>query len=426
MTKQETEITIDFVGGRGDGVGAWNGKPVFVPRALPGERVRVRIGPERDKGHAGRLLEIIETSPERAAPRCPHYESCGGCALQHWNDQSYRNWKETRVRGLLQKAGVEVRTWLPSVFVPPHTRRRATLAALLKDKKLFLGFHGARSHDIADTPDCLVLTPRLLNLAAAMRPYLPNILTDGKPADIFMQDVGAALDVMVTGLIGSRREPQMKQREALAAMAHACGIARLSWRFRENDEPEIMAQNAPVMKRSGGLSVELPPGAFLQPSAEGENALTAAVAAPLAAKMKIADLYAGCGTFAGPLLNHGTVYAVEGDASAVAALTKAARRINAPLTAERRNLMDNPLTEKELNKFDAVIFDPPRSGAATQTGKLAISKVPLAVGISCNPATFARDAKTLCDGGYALQSVQIIDQFTWSAHTELAAVFRKE
>lgn len=426
MAKHEAEITIDYIGRRGDGVGLWEGKPVFVPRALPGERVRVQIGAARDMGHAGHLLEIIEKSTERAEAPCPHYNECGGCALQHWRDESYRAWKENYVRELLDKAGVAVAEWKPPVFVPPRTRRRGTLAALMKDRKLRLGFHGARSHDIADTPGCLVLSPRLAKLAETMRVHLPQILTDGKPADIFMQDTGTAVDVMITGLVGSRREPQMKQREAMAAMAAAGGITRLSWRFRERDEPETIVQHAAITKRSGNLSVELPPGAFLQPSAEGEAALLAAITAPLGGKMKIADLYAGCGTFAGPLLAHGTVYAAEGDAAAIAALGKAARGINAPLTAERRNLSDNPLTARELDKFDAVVFDPPRAGAGTQAAQIAQSKVKLAIGVSCNPATFARDARTLCEGGYTLRSVQVVDQFTWSAHTELAAVFQRD
>ena len=425
MAKQEAEITIDTIGRKGDGVGDWLGAPVFVPRVLPGERVRVQIGAARDKGHAGRLLEILDKNTARIAPPCPHYEACGGCALQHWNENGYRAWKTDRVRELLEKAGIEVKEWKEPVFVPAHTRRRATFAALLKNKILHFAIHGARSHDIADIPACMVLTPRLQKLAGAMRPHLMNILTDGKPADIFVQDTGAAIDVMITGLIGSRREPQIKQRETLAVMAQECGIARLSWRFRERDEPEIMVQHAPVIKHSGALFVELPIEAFLQPSAEGEAALVAAVTKHLGKDMKITDLYAGCGTFSGPLLNHGRVHAVEGNADAVAALTRAARAANADLTAEKRNLMDNPLSEKELKKCDAVVFDPPRSGAAAQAEKLATSKVPLLISISCNPATFARDAKTLCDGGYVLQSVQVIDQFTWSAHVELVAAFRR-
>lgn len=425
MVRQEAEIAVEYVGRKGDGVGTWEGKPVFVPRALPGERVRVQIGVARDKGFAARLIEIVTPAPERMEAPCPHYNDCGGCSLQHWDVASYGSWKETRVHELLDKAGIAVGEWKPPVFVPDRTRRRATFAALMKNRRLYMGFHGARSHDIADIPGCLVLSPRMSKAVEAMRPYLMKILTDGKPTDIFVQDTGSAIDVMITGLVGSRREPQMKEREAMAAMAGACGIARLSWRFKERDEPEIIVQHAPVLKKSGGLSVELPPGAFLQPSAEGETALVRAVTETLGTKLKIADLYAGCGTFSGPLLAHRKVHAVESDSGAVAALQKAARGMNG-ITVERRDLSDNPLTAKELKNYDAVVFDPPRAGAAEQAREIATSGVKTVIGISCNPATFAQDAKTLCDGGYRLESAQVIDQFTWSAHTELAAVFRKE
>ena len=426
MAKQEADITIDYIGRRGDGVGEWQGKPVFVPRVLPGELIHLQIGATRDKGHAGRLLDIKEKSTDRIAPPCPHYDQCGGCALQHWDDTAYRAWTQERVKELLHKNNLTPQEWKEPVFVPPHTRRRAHLAALLKSKKLYLGFHGARTHNIADIPDCMLLSPRLQNLTNAMRPYLMNILTDGKAADIFIQDTGIAIDVMITGLIGSRKEPQLKQREAMIAMAEECKISRVSWQFKERDEPETIVQYTPVTKQSGDLSVALPPGAFLQPSAQGEAALIAAVTAPLGEKLKIADLYAGCGTFSGPLLKHGHVHAVESDADAINALQKSARTANSNITTERRDLIDNPLTEKELKKFDAVIFDPPRAGAASQVEKLAASNVKTIIGISCNPATFARDAKTLCENGYILQSVQIIDQFTWSAHIEIAALFKKE
>jgi 23S rRNA (uracil1939-C5)-methyltransferase len=425
MGKQEAEITIEYVGRRGDGVGTWEGKPVFVPRALPGERVRVQIGAARDKGFAARLVEIVTPAPERVKPPCPHYNECGGCALQHWGAGSYGSWKEARVRELLDKAGIVVGEWKPPVFVPDRTRRRATFAALMKNKKLSMGFHGARSHDIADIPGCLVLSPRLSKTVGAMRPHLMKVLTDGKPTDIFIQDTGNAIDVMITGLVGSRREPQIKEREVMAAMAAACGISRLSWRFRERDEPEIIVQHAPVIKQSGTLSVELPPGAFLQPSAEGETALVKAVTESLSTRLRVADLYAGCGTFSGPLLAHGKVHAVESDPDAVATLQKSVRGTSG-ITVERRDLSDNPLTAKELKNYDAVVFDPPRAGAEAQAREIATSGVKTVIGISCNPATFTQDARILCDGGYILQSVQVIDQFTWSAHLELAAVFRRD
>lgn len=426
MTKREADIRIDDVGRRGDGVGFFNGRPAFIPGALPGEVVRARLDADRGEGHAGRLLAVLEASPERVTPPCPYYDTCGGCSLQHWSDGAYRAWTEKRVRTMLARNDVAVGAWRDSVYVPPRTRRRATFAALMVGGRLHLGFHKERSHHVADIPDCLVLSPRLQALMNGLRAHLPHILNDGREAAIFAQDSGSALDVMITGQIGARREPQMREREALATMAQDCGIARLSWRFKERDDPEIMIAGALVLKRSGALAVPLPPGAFLQPSMEGEAALLAAVLAPLQGmkRGKVADLFAGCGTFAGPFLDYGVVHAVEGDEAAIAALQSAARGVSG-LSVEKRNLFTDPLGPRELDKFDAVVFDPPRAGALAQATQIAQSKVPLAIGVSCNMATFARDAGVLLKGGYTLRSLQIVDQFTWSAHVELVGVFTR-
>lgn len=426
MSRPEAEITIDNVGRRGDGVGTLGGRPVFVPGALPGERVRAKLDADRGEGHAGRLLAVLEASPDRVTPPCPHYERCGGCSLQHWSDEAYRAWTRARVEGLLARNGVIPAQWGEAVFVPAGTRRRATWAAR-KDKGVFrFGYHKARSHAVTDIPDCMVLAPRLQALADALRGRLDALLYDGQAIDVFMQDTGSALDVMITGQVGARREPQMREREMFGAMAQDCGIARLSWRMKERDEAEIMIAATPVTKRAGDLFVPLPPGAFMQPSTEGEAALIAASLAPFAGKkgLKSADLFAGCGTFSGPLLAHGTVHAVEGDGPAIAALGAAARGVNG-LTVESRNLFTDPLGAIELKKFDAVLFDPPRAGALAQATQIARSDVKLVIGVSCSAATFARDAAVLCEGGYTLQSVTLVDQFTWSAHVEIVAVFTR-
>jgi 23S rRNA (uracil1939-C5)-methyltransferase len=426
VQKQIVEIVIGSVGRRGDGVGSWRGKPVFVPRALPGEIVRVRLEEDRDKGVSGRLVELVTASAERVSAPCPHYERCGGCSLQHWQIDSYHRWKAERVPLLLERAGIAVGEWKTPVFIPDHTRRRATLAAFVQNKTIRLGFHRARSHDIADIPDCLLLTPRLQTAVTSLRPHLAKILTERRPADVFVQDTGLAFDVMITGMTGSRKEPGMAEREAMAEMAQACNLARLSWRARDRDEPEIILQPAPVTKKIGPLLVDLPPGAFMQPSAEGEAALVDAALAPLrlAGVKRTADLFSGCGTFSGPLLEFGAVFAGESEGASVDALKKAAK--GAALTAQARNLFSDPLNEKELNGFDAVLFDPPRMGAKEQAAQLARSKVPLVVGISCNPSTFTRDAGLLQQGGYRLDSMQIIDQFVWSSHMELVGIFRRQ
>lgn len=426
MTRPETELTIDSVGRRGDGVGTVGGRPAFVPGALPGERVRVRLDADRGEGHPARLLEILAPSPDRITPACPHYERCGGCSLQHWSDDAYKAWTRDRVAVLLDRNGIAPAAWGDALFVPARTRRRATMAATKVKGAFHFGYHRARSHHVTDIPDCLVLSPRLQALADALRPQLNALLYDGQSIDVFMQDTGSAFDVMITGQIGARRQPQLREKEMFGEMASACGIARLSWRFKERDEAEIMIAAAPVIKRAGALSVAVPPGAFMQPSAEGEAALIAAVTAPLEGKtgLKIADLFAGCGTFSGPLLAHGTVNAVEGDEPAIRALSGAARGVSG-LTTEQRNLFTDPLTATEMKKLDAVLFDPPRAGALAQATQIAASAVPLVIGVSCNPATFARDAAILCEGGYTLQSVALVDQFTWSAHVEIVGIFAR-
>ena len=425
MKKIEVDITIDTVGRRGDGVGRWQGRPVFVPRTLPGEQARVRLLEDRHDGIAAQLLGVQAPSAERAAPPCPFYDRCGGCSLQHWQVDAYRRWKAERLPEMLRRAGIVVGTWLPPVFIPDHTRRRATLAAVVENGRLRLGYHRARSHDIVDIPYCLLLTPRLRALVDGVRPHLLNLLVPHKPADIFVQDSGQSLDLAITGAIGPRGAPGYAEREALAELAEACGLARLGWRQKEEETIEVIVQRQPVLKAIGALTVELPPLAFMQPSAEGEEALIAATMAPVraAGATRIADLFAGCGTFSGPLLEFGSVHAADSGDDAMQALRRAAGP--ARLTVERRNLFANPLSGTELDAFDAVLFDPPRMGAKEQASQLAQSDVPLVVGVSCNPVTFIRDALLLQNGGYALESMQVVDQFTWSAHLEMIGVFRR-
>jgi 23S rRNA (uracil1939-C5)-methyltransferase len=418
----DIELTIDRIGSGGDGIAMHDGKPVYVANAAPEDKVLVRLGQKRGEGVEGKLLRVIAPSPLRQQPPCKNYERCGGCSVQHLTAAAVQQWKSEQVRISLERFGVVPEIWHDPVFVPDGTRRRATFAASYRNKNLRLGYHAARSHDIADLPDCLVLTPILQKLLQSMRPYLPRLMGDGKTADIFAQDIDGALDVLITGI----NEPKLSEREAAAEMMRACGLVRLSWRKKERDEPETILQQAPVLKRSGILSVELLSGAFLQPSREGEAALVNAVLRNIDGdKHIIADLFAGCGTFSGVLLQKGKVHAVEGDGAAVKALGNAARHASG-LTVEKRDLFREPLSVKELQKFDVVVFDPPRVGASAQAAQIAKSAVPLVIAVSCNPATLARDGAALFEGGYRAMSAQLIDQFSWSAHSEMVAVFQKK
>lgn len=415
------ELTVTEVGARGDGVALLDGVKIFVPLTVAGDRVRLRIpaGPPA-KGEAlrGELLELLEPGPGRGTPACGHFGRCGGCSLQHMDDDAYAAWTLELVRGTLARVGLDEVPFAPLSRTPPGARRRARFAALKRGGKVWLGFNERMSHRLADLAECPVLTPRLTALLAPLREALAGVLPDGGGCDVVANDLEGGIDLLLVG----PRSLDRTARERLVGFAEEA-VARISWQATDRDSPEPVAARRPAVIRFDGVPVAPPPGAFLQASAEGEATLVAAVTDAVGGAGRIADLFAGIGTFALPLSASAAVHAVESDRPAVAALTKAAggRRV----TVETRDLFENPLTPRELARFDAVVFDPPRAGAAAQAQALAQSKVPLVVGVSCNPATFARDARTLADGGYRLERVHPVDQFLWSAHVELVGVFRR-
>ena len=422
-SKEQTSIktTISALGPQGDGLAVGDGRRVYIPGALPGEMVRATLREQMDRGvYKASLDEIITASPQRVAAPCVHYKQCGGCALQHLEMGAYRAWKVEQVRARLEKAGLHPDIWDDPVFIPEATRRRATFAVLKRGGTLLAGFHGSRSHTIVAIDRCLLLVPELTDILERSKPYLLRVLTDGQAADLLLQGVDGQIEGVLTGKI----ESNLAALEAFSDWTNDLNLNRLSKRRNERDEPEIVVQRQPVLARFGPLCVALPPAAFLQPGREGEAALADAVRVLLEGeKGPSADLFAGCGTFSGALLALGAVHAVEIDGPAAAALTSAGAGYN--LRVEKRNLFTNPLIPRELDKFNNVLLDPPRAGASAQALQLAASRVRHIVYISCNPASFARDAAILCEGGYRLRRVRIVDQFIWSTHTELAALFTR-
>ena len=412
------ELTVTEIGARGDGLADHGGRRVYVPLTVPGDRVRVLLDAPRGDGIAARLLDLLEPGPIRAEPPCPHFGVCGGCALQHLDDQAYGDWKRAQVVTALARAGLTGIDVAPTVRTPPASRRRATFAAARRGGRVTLGFNERQSHHIADISGCLVVERDILALLGPLEDLLAAILPDGGALDVTVTALEGGLDVLLTG----GPEPGLDARERLAAFAESSDVARLSWRRSASSPPEPVAARRPVHIGFGGVAVPIEPGAFLQASAEGEAALVDAVLAAVGDAWKIADLFAGLGTFTLPLSRRAAVHAVEGDASAMAALSSAARTLP-NVTAARRDLFDDPLTASELSRFDAVVFDPPRAGAREQSTQIAASGVPIVVAVSCNPATFARDARILTDGGYRLERVTPVDQFVWSAHVELVARF---
>jgi 23S rRNA (uracil1939-C5)-methyltransferase len=421
------EAVVERLGGRGDGIGVLpDGRRLYVPRSLPGERVRVRVrlGEPRRDGLAAEIVEILDPSPDRISPPCPHFGRCGGCSLQHLDTDAYLAWQIGRLTGALAKAGIAGYELRPAVKIAAGERRRATLtaeSAAGDGGMVTLGFAETRSHAVVDLAACLVLEPRIVALLPVLRALLAEILPPGRRTRIAVALLDGGLDVVLDW----PKPPSPALFERLARFAHEADLARLSWRTDASAPADPVVQRLPAQAVIAGVPVAVAPGCFLQATARGEAALVDAVLDGAQRARTVADLFCGVGTFALPLAAAGArVHAVDTDGAAVAALA-AATRADPRVAAERRNLFARPLSADELNRFDAVVLDPPRAGAREQARALAASRVPVAVCVSCNPDTFVRDAKILAGGGYRLVKLTPVDQFLWSTHLELAAILAR-
>ena len=402
-------LTVERLGHRGDGIAQGPEGQVFVPQTLPGEVV------EGDQ--AGDLLlntRILTPSPNRIRPPCPHARTCGGCLMQHAADPFVADWKLGIVAGALAGQGLES-PLRPIETSPPRSRRRATLAARRTKGGALIGFHARASETLVAIPHCQLLHPAILATFPALEAL---VVTGGSRSAELSLTVTHSLggpDVAVTG--GKPLGSEM--RMALARVAEAFNIARLTW------DGEVVALRTMPVQRFGKALVAPPPGAFLQATAEGEAALLSAVEEAIGPARRVVDLFAGSGTFSLPLAETAEVLAVESDAAMLAALDRGWRQAQGlhRVTTEARDLFRRPLEPDEFKGFDAVVIDPPRAGAEAQTATLARSHVPVIAAVSCNPVTFARDARILTGAGYVLDWVQVVDQFRWAAHVELVARF---
>ncbi len=410
-------LEIARVGRRGDGIAETPAGPLFVPYTLPGETAEVGAWP----GHPDRrhLVRIESASPQRVAPICPHFGTCGGCALQHWAAVQYRDWKRNLVVEALAQTGFAAAGELIDPLLDAHGegRRRAVFHAWRRSHDVLeVGFAALRAHHVVAIDHCPVLAPSLKGAIETCWAIAEALAAERKPLDIQVTATQGGLDVDVRGS-GPLTPARMT---ALARLAEVRGLGRLT------RHGETVARRAPPTVTMGRARVVLPPGAFLQATAAGEAALAALVLEHCGAARTVGDLFAGVGPFALRLAERAKVVAADQDQDAVAALQEAAKtpRLK-PITVERRDLFARPYVAKELTRLDTVVFDPPRQGAQMQARELAASAVPIVVAVSCNPLTFARDARILADGGYRLIRVTPVDQFLYSAHVELVARFEK-
>ena len=412
------EVVVGRLGAAGDGIAEHGGQRLFVPGALPGERILVRLGPPRGEGRSTTIVRRLTDAETRIAPACRHFGRCGGCALQHLAPPAYAAGKRDLIVEALARRGFHDADIAETLVVPPGDRRRAVFSAVGRKGGAVLGFAEAQSHALVDIAECPVIAPALFGLTAPMRTLLSGLLASGQRGQAIATVTAAGIDLVLE----IDAVPDLSARERLAAFAAEVDLARLAWR-RPGGTVEILAARRPVHVVFDGVPAVFPPGAFLQASLAGEAALIAEVLAGVGGARTILDLYAGIGTFSLPMSRGAKVTAMEGDPEAVKALAVSGK---GKVAVERRDLAREPPDAKALTRFEAVVFDPPRAGARMVVENLAKSAVPTVVAVSCNPQTFARDARTLADGGYRLVRVRPIDQFLWSSHVELVALFRRE
>lgn len=410
-------VTISHLGAQGDGIVQIDGSPVYAPFTLPGETVALAV----NKTH-GTLISLKEASPERVEPRCRHFDpdgvngTCGGCSLQHASDALYHAFKRSLVIDALKSRGLTPEV-APLIVARPGERRRAVFTARRTEKELLLGYNQAQSHHIVAIGECPITSPGIVSRLATIRKIATAMASGSEPFRITALETDTGLDLAFEGLKVSDRQ----RRSTVEAVLGERGIARVSL------NGEIVIEPVKPMIDFGGVAVSPPPGAFTQATRPAEEAMAKLVLGHIGKAKRVADLFAGIGTFALRIARTARVHAVEGEDKALKALDFAARNTQGlkPVTVEKRDLFRRPMMAQELKVFDAVVFDPPRAGAEAQCRELARTGVKRIAAVSCNPTTLARDLSILVASGYRITSVTPIDQFLWSPHVEAVATLEK-
>ena len=408
------DCTISRLGAQGDGVVDQEGGALFVPYALPGEKVRVRVGV------GGTLLEdVLTRSPDRVAPICSHFTRCGGCVTQHIDRAVEGAWKTALVSNAFSRLHrTNPAPLSPLVTGAAHSRRRAVFSARKVRSGVVFGFHEHRSNDIVDILECPILMEAIEERIGALKLLLTAVVSRSGEARATVVAADNGVDVT---LEGTKPDLTVEERAYIGDLARQARIIRLTIAGM------TVYQSAHPTVRFGRVDVAIPTGAFLQAVPAIEVAMAELITRAIPKAKRVADLFSGLGTFTFPIAAKAEVLAVDGDKAAIAALQDGYRRAQGvkPVTAKVRDLFTEPLSAKELEPFDAVVFDPPRAGAEAQARMIAKSKVETVIAVSCAPGTLVRDVAILTDGGYELESVTPIDQFIFSPHIEAIAILRR-
>lgn len=410
----EAVLAIGEMGARGDALAAGDDGPIYVPYALPGERVRAKVS-----GGRGALLAVEAPSAERVAPPCEHFTRCGGCQLQHWADAPYLAWKRDEVVRALARRGLDVEVD-PIAAAWGEGRRRAAFHAQRVGRTVRFGFIERGGARIEPINACPVLAPALADALAKLRDLSEAFAPARGEITLQCLATETGLDVAIKGA-GKPSAFDRGRLESAARIADALDLARLAF-----DGETLVARRTPVVS-IGPARVAPPPGAFLQATLEGERVLGDLVREALLGSERIADLFSGVGTFALRVCDFAETHAVEGDADMLLALKRAADAVGGlrGVTTERRDLLRTPVAALELKRYDAIVFDPPRSGAKLQAEQIGASKARRVAAVSCDPATFARDVRVLVDAGFVLKKVTPVDQFRWTPHVEVVGVLER-
>ncbi len=391
---------INRIAARGDGVTASGD---FVSGTAPGDMIV-----------DGKISQRGEHYRE---PPCQHFGSCGGCQLQHISDEAYAAFCHDRIIEALAAHDIAPPEMRPTYLSPPHSRRRVALRADKRGHQITLGYAQKASNKLVDVRACPVMHPQLFAMLAPLRALFKTVMPDKRVFDIQMTLADQGVDILISGPV----KEGLEARSALTDFAQTHQLARLS--IDEGYGAEPAWEPDPAMITLSGIPVALPSGAFLQATADGEDALVDAVRAALPTAQTVTDLFAGIGTFSFGV--DSVEHAVEGARASIMALQAAANREQLRLFCDHRDLFRRPMTAKELARFDGIIIDPPRAGAKDQMTEIAASTAKEVAAVSCNPSTFARDARILVDGGYTLNWIQPVGQFRWSTHVELVAAFSR-